>query len=281
MNNQNPKKVNSAEDAERLVAELESQINDLKETIGEAGNKKITDEKDLARLIDNEREIQHKGSLVDRIYEKKGIFYSLYVKMPLKVLNVGSLADSQKFMRDSYRSVASPMCVLCNKGIMMHNTHHQPINGEVKWFCSNNNCSFTIWAAPANTDIAMKDIRQKLSESVTEIGQGRWEKLTEEEKDELIQSHLSKAKMFKWTSISLAISILLELIMHWWWAASMMVGVLILTIFMSIKWCYRAWQIKTGNVFQEKSMFMEWLNGAEAYFSVDWVDQNEKEGNND
>lgn len=71
MKNQNSKKVTSAEDAERLVAELESQINNLKETIGEAGNKKITDENDLARLIDTERDIQYKKNIVDRMYEKK------------------------------------------------------------------------------------------------------------------------------------------------------------------------------------------------------------------
>lgn len=281
MKNQNSKKVTSAEDAERLVAELESQINNLKETIGEAGNKKITDENDLARLIDTERDIQYKKNIVDRMYEKKGIMYSMYVKLPLRIMNVGSLKDSQKFMRDSYRSVASPMCVMCNKGIMMHSPDQLPIDGKVKWFCSNDDCGYTTWAESANSDIAMKDIRQKLNESVTDLGRGRWEKLGEEEKNELIKSHLSKARMFKLTSIGLGVAILLEMIMQWWWAASMMVGVVLLTVFMSIKWCYRAWQIKTGNVFQEKPMFIEWLNTAEDYFSVDWVDQDKKEDNDD
>lgn len=282
MKNQNPKKVNSAEDAEKLVAVLESQIRELKETIGEAGSKTIADEKDLARLIDMEREVEYQKNIIDRMYEKKGVFYSMYVKMPLRIMNVGSLKDSQKFMRDSYRSVASPMCVMCNKGIMMHNPNQLPVDGEVKWFCSNNDCGYSVWAEPASTDLAMKDIRQKLSESVTDLGRGRWEKLSEDEKNELIKSHLSKAQMFKVTSIALAVAILIEIILQWWWAASMMVGVVLLTVFMSIKWCYRAWQIKTGNVFQEKSMFMEWLNSAEEYFSVDWVDQEqEKEGDND
>lgn len=280
MKNQNPKNVTKVESAEHRVAELESQINDLKKAIGEAGEKKLNDERDLVRLIDEERQFNSRKDVVDRLYDKKGIIYSMYVKMPLKILNVGSLKDSQKFMRDSYRSVASPMCVMCNKGIMMHKPDQAPIDGEVKWFCSNGKCGYSVWAKPASSDIAMMDIRQKLSANVVDLGRGRWEALSEEEKTELISSHLSKARMFKVTSIALLVFILIELIMQWWWAASMMMGVVLLTLFMSIKWCYRAWQIKTGNVFLEKSMFMHWLNTADSYFSVDWVDQ-EKEGGHD
>lgn len=261
------------------VNNLDAQIENLKAKLKDLeANKGKLDTNDLAELADVSADLDYRVALVDRLYKKKGFFYSMAVKVPLKVLNVGSLSDSQQFMRDSIRGVTSPICVMCNSGILMHRKDQLPVNGQVLWFCSNDTaCSFTVWAASSNKDIFMSDVRQKINTDIHVVGQNRWDDLNDSEKQSLIDGHLSKANMLKWVALFLMALIIFEAVMGYWWALIMMFPVWGLSILLSVKWCYRAWQIKTGNVFLPNSMFMDWLKNADEYYSVDWVDQSNNE----
>lgn len=261
-----------------MLDDLDNQIKDLKGKLSIIEkNGGTLDSPDLVQLAKVGSDIEYKGALVERLYQRKGVMYSLAVKMPLKILNFGSLSDSQRFLRDSFRGVTSPICVMCNGGILMHSQNQIPVDGEVLWFCSNSECSFRISAAPANKDILMLDVRQKLNTDINLVGQNRWSELSESEKEDLIDGHLAKAKMLGWVSLVLFLLTIFEIVMQFWWALMMMLPVLLLALLLSVKWGYRAWQIKTGNVFLPNSMFVDWLKTAESYYSVDWVDQENKE----
>lgn len=261
---------------------LEDQIKGLKENlILMQKNGGALDEPELVEMAQVASDIEYRGAIVDRLYKRKGVMYSLGVKMPLKILNVGSLSDSQRFVRDSIRGVTSPICVICNGGILMHNPNQVPVNGQVKWFCSNSLCSFEVWAASASKDVLMLDVRKKIHTDISDLGRDRWSELSESEKQDLVVGHLSKASMLRWVSVFLFMLIIFEIVMQFWWALMMMLPVLCLAILLSLKWCYRAWQIKTGNVFMPNSMFMDWLKTAESYYSVDWVDSKNNEGEPD
>ena len=261
------------------VQHLDSEIKNLKSLLKNLEDAKgKLDTNELAALAEVSTDLEYRAAMVDRLYKRKGFFYSMAVKVPLKILNVGSLRDSQQFMRDSIRGVTSPICVMCNSGILMHQKDQVPVNGQVLWFCSNDTaCSFSVWAASSNKDVLMMDVRQKINKDISTVGQNRWTDLSEAEKENLIEGHLSKANMLKWVTLVLGGILIFDLVMQFWWAFIMMLPVMCLAAVLSVKWCYRAWQIKTGNIFLPESMFMNWLKTAKEYYSVDWVDQDESE----
>lgn len=253
------------------IRDLDAQIKDLNHILKSSKSKQL-DENQLLELAYLQNQIAEKRTLLDNIYEKKGIFHYWYVKMPTQVLNVGSIRDNQRFINDTVRTLSSPMCPICSNGLMMYNLSSEPINGKVRWFCSNKSCTFKIWAEPATGSILMDGINKALKENVGELGKGRWESLSEEEKDELIDSHLSKAILYRNLSFLMILICLVEVCFQMWWGVSLLFSLTLLVSAISIKWGYRAWQIKTGSVFMEYSPFLDWIRTADKYYSVDWVD---------
>lgn len=275
MSNQNLKKKDEDNNDLQKLRALEEQMRVLKENLNKMNNKSgRLDTDDLYELGRISEEIEYRDQLVDRLYKKKGFFYSMYVKMPLKIINLGSLSQSQRFVRDSYRGVSSPLCVVCNKGILMHSDNQVPVNGEVRWFCSK--CDYKVWAKPASKDLLMLDIRKKIGVGMEEVGKNRWDALTEVEKADLIDSHQFESKLYRIATCVFVSLALLEALLQWWWAFLLTAPITVYTLVQSLYWAYRAWQIKTGTLFKPHA-FINWLKTADKYYSLDWVDQDQGE----
>ena len=256
------------------VKALQEQIEVLRDQLDNLEKKGGNiDSSDLVKLGNEGVELEYRSSLVNRLYERKGFFYSSFIKLPLRVMNAGSLYDSHRFMRDSFRGVTSPICVICNKGILMHSQNQLPLDGQVQWFCSNQTCTYRVWAKPANKDPLMSDVRSKLEVGIGELAGNRWSDLTEDQKDELIKSHLSKGRMFLWAAGFLLLLLIYDAFNKYVFAALMTLPIYILAVVLASKWFYRAWQVKTGNVFLPESKFIWWIKNADDWLSVDWVDQ--------
>lgn len=233
-------------------------------------------ESELARLVQyaTNKELNQKQQLLDRLENKRGVLSFWYLKMPMRVLNVRSIADNQRFIHDTLRTIRSPQCPVCNQGLMMHDLNEVPMNGKVRWFCSNEaECDFDIMAEPSSNVMGMAGIENALAIAAPQIGRAKWQALTEEEKEELIEAHLLRAITYRNFLVVLFVIYFAELVLNLWWAAIMMLGFLALTGLLSVKWAYRAWQVKTGNLFTQKSMFFHWLKSARHYYSIDWVDE--------
>lgn len=231
-------------------------------------------EADLVELID----LQHRSQVsaptfIERAKESRGFLSFWYLKVPLKVLNVESIGQSQRFINDNLRAMRSPQCPLCSKGIMMHNLSEAPVGGKVLWFCSNDvGCSYSILAEPSTGLLGMSGIEKALSKSVSILGVEKWNSLTQEDKDMLVREHLFKAVLYRAFSIPLAVMVLVQSYMNLWLSLFLVIGLLLLSLLLSLKWGYRAWQVKTGNLFKQDGLFLEWIKTAPKYYSVDWVD---------
>lgn len=226
----------------------------------------------LARLQEQKTQ-QTKAPLLQRLEQRKGFLNFWYIKVPLRVLNVNTISQNQKFIHDTLRTLRSPQCPMCNKGILMHDLAEVPVGGNVRWFCSEQpSCMFSVLATPSSHVMGMSGLDEVLQQSVHVLGRDRWAALSEEEKNELIENHLFKGILYRNFSIALAAILLIQCALGAWLSILMTFGLTALTLLLSFKWCYRAWQIKTGNVFPQESLFFEWLKTAEQYYSLEWVD---------
>ena len=104
--NNNLKKTDSDEKTEYEI-QLEDQIQNLREALEKSKKDELSAE-DISRLSKLEEEQaylnqENKTGVIDRIYKKKGIVHYWAVKVPAKVLNVGSIADSQKVLNEKLR----------------------------------------------------------------------------------------------------------------------------------------------------------------------------------
>ena len=239
---------------------------------------------DLIRLAtknEEEEEQQHKLNIIERIDQKKGFFNFWFVKVPARNMSLASLTQNQQSINDSIRALSSPICPICAEGILMYNKRLLPNEkGNVKWFCSNESaCSYHLFAEPS-----LLKINSALNATnIRDVGRIRWENLTEKDKSELIESHFLKANLFRSFAVCLLVFIILIAYMQMVWGVVVSFICLAYVILSSLRWCYRAWQIKTGQVFQETSPFIHWIRTAESYYNLDWLDQeddqNQEESN--
>ena len=146
--------------------QLEDQVVELKDALEKSKSGELSDE-DLVKLSRQEKEFIYKNqeskkAAVDRIYNKKGFLYYWTIKLPVKVLNIGSILDNQKIINDNFRALSSPICPVCGRGILMYDLKKEAVNGQVLWFCSKGkSCSYSVWAEPSvmgmfNDDLAKK-----------------------------------------------------------------------------------------------------------------------------
>lgn len=261
------------DDIEEVKKSFDSRANQLKKHTRQVDGTRAREDELLELAYGEQIQNLKRTKLIDKAYEGKGFLHYWYVKMPAKVLNIGSISDSQRVINDSIRAMTSPLCPMCSQGILMYNLDLKPVEGKVRWFCANEkHCNFKIWAPPSSTGLVMTGVEDVIAESMREVGRERWLALTEEEKQELIKSHLETARIYRLMAMLVAILLLAALITQMWWGVSMVVGLLLLSIGLSIKWCFNAWKIKTGNVYMPEPVFWDWLKTADKYYSVDWVD---------
>lgn len=278
---------------------------------------------ELIQILNDQEASRKQGGVVDYLYAKKGLMHFAFVKTPAKILNIGSIRDSQKIWKDTFRALSAPICPKCGKGTLMYNLKSSPNfeTGDVKWFCNNfKSCDFTVQAQPSLMGVANDDLRSKLDYSERSSWKHQWLNLKDDEKQELINSHLEKALLFRagffaiflmyFTVFSLGnfgkaslfftmpicfvfavvqnilfkkfefdrflviglsffivISILSMFFIKFWFGGLNVIILLAFAQLLSLKWCYRAWQIKTG-----QTGFVDWFSHAESFYSVRWVD---------
>ena len=236
-------------------------------------------EKNLVRLLSEIRDEKEQNDVVEhkpfseRVLEKKGVFNLLYKKMPLRYIGISSFSQTNKTIMDSYASFRSPTCPKCCAAILMYNKRLSYRDGTVDWFCADNKCGFTLRYSSTGAEI--KEHVQELSLS---LNSNRWSSLSEDEKEQLISSHFSKAFIYRNIAMLFSLVLIAEL-MFGMWMVAFMTGALVFSIFMrALYWCYRAYQIKTGKVFDKRIPFTDWITTAAKWFSVEWGDGVEDNG---
>lgn len=265
------------------IENVDQNITFLKDSLANSNDKGGFSTSELIRMASNgkqEEEYDEKTTFVERIDQRKGFFNFWLVKVPARNMSIASLSQNQRSINDTVRALSSPICPICAEGILMYNKKAIPnTQGNVKWFCSNDKaCNYSIFAEPS-----LIKINSTLSNTkIQEVGRIRWENLSEQDKAELIESHFLKANLFRSFGVCLVFFVILMAYMHMLWGVVVSMICLAYVALSSIRWCYRAWQIKTGMVYQNRSPFIDWVRSAEAYYNLDWVDQaaadqNEKE----
>lgn len=276
------KKVSTAnqtnDEKKQVLADLQLQIDGLKKSMQESEESELTPEQ-LVSLADSQQEDiaghrKKKTTLVDSIYNKSGFLHYWYIKMPSQVLSLGSLSQSQRAINDSFRALSSPICPACSNGILMHDIKEIPQDGKVLWFCSKApTCGFNMLAPPAAGGLLMNGINDALQQNIKTLGADRWERLTETEKAELIESHLMKAVLYRNVSFIALLFCFVQAYFSIWFGLILVLMMTALGVLLSLKWGYRAWQIKTGNVYLPKSKFVWWLKNAPNFYHIGWVDE--------
>lgn len=253
---------------------LEEQVSDLKKALEKSKTGGLSNE-DLARISNQEQEFIYKNqeskkSTVDQIYKKKGFIFYWTVKLPVKILNIGSILDNQKVINDNLRALSSPICPVCEKGILMYDLKKNPVNGQVLWFCGNSKkCDYSIWAEPSAIGMLNNDLSQKIAGIDRHKNwTNKWLKLSEKEKQELIEGHLLTAIIYRNMSFVFALILVAEIFFKWWWCFGFTLGALIVIVLLSLKWGYFAWRIKTGD-----GGFLYWVRNSKAFYNVDWVNE--------
>lgn len=264
--------VGEIKDQTDVKLKLDEEIASLKEALAKSKNGELP-HSELIRLAQFDKEQaylnqQGKTGLVDSIYNKKGILHYWYVKVPTKILNVGSILDNQKILNDHFRALASPICPLCEKGILMYDLKKPPVNGDVFWFCSQESCSYHVWSEPSNTG----NFNSKLKDKIALLDKksawtNRWKELTEIEKNELTDKHISTSVLFRNFSFLLTAIVAFEAILGFWFAVAPTFLMALAMFVVSLKWAYFAWRIKTG-----EGGFLHWLKICRSLYSVDWTD---------
>lgn len=250
-------------------------VEEHKQTVN---TKELTEEQ-LTRLISELREDKDQNEIVEtkpfaeRVLQKKGVFNNLYKKVPLRYIGISSFSQTHQTIADSIESLKSPICPKCCGAILMYNKRLKYRDGTVDWFCADDQCGYKLRYSPVRSEIS-----ERVRELSYSLNANRWDRLTEKEKVELISSHLSKAVIYRNIAALFFMVFVLELLFSMWMVA-LVTGALIFAIFVrALAWCYRAYQIKTGKVFDKRIPFSDWLTSADKWFSVDWVDELEDTG---
>lgn len=264
------------------MSDLEDKPKKNPVPIKESVNTKELTEENITRLLTELRDDKDQNDTVEhkpfseRILEKPGIFNLLYKKVPLRYIGISTFSQTHKTIMDSYESFKSPTCPKCCSAILMYNKRVSYRDGTVDWFCADNQCGFTLRYSAKNAEI-----KERVQELSLSLNSNRWDLLSRDEKEELISSHFSKAIIYRNISMLFFLIFVAELLLGMWMVA-FITGALVSAIFArGLYWCYRAYQIKTGKVFEKRIPFTEWLTTADKWFSVEWVDELNDIGDSD
>lgn len=257
-------------------------IETSSDSLEKSVNAKELTEDNLTRLLAELRDDKEQNDIVEhkpfaeRVLEKKGIFNLLYKKMPLRYIGITTFTQTHKTIMDSYESFKSPTCPKCCGAILMYNKRLSYRDGTVDWFCADDQCGYTLRYSPKGAEI-----KERVQELSLSLNSNRWDSLSDEEKEELISSHFSKAIIYRNMAMLFLLVFIAELLFGMWMVA-FITGALVFSIFIrGLYWCYRAYQIKTGKVFEKRIPFTEWLTTADKWFSVEWVDELNSVGGSD
>ena len=187
-----------------------------------------------------------------------------FVEMPLSILGWRQIKANNGYISDLWRSLRSPVCPECGRGVMHLPTDAQPDDKALHgWECSAH-CGFRVFTTRDPQDIA--GIVQARSE---ERGKQRLAFLADPERSKLITSHERKSRAY-WTVATL---VFLMAIWQIAMGASAMVVVSVLSMCLpfsihAIRWSYRAWQVRTGTLFVPGAFAryvrdMLWLRGVQ------------------
>ncbi|HCA5183812.1 TPA: hypothetical protein MW242_003458 [Acinetobacter baumannii] len=166
-------------------------------------------------------------------------------------------------------SMLSPNCPMCGKSILMHDNRIPfKFKGNVVWFCGSPICDYEI-IAPNSFNL----LKKQIANTHYVIAQERLAMFSEAEKLALISSHFFKSKLYLLLSL-LAVVYTIYMTFMAQYKFLVLPGYLFVFLFViySIRWAYRAWQIRTGMLFLPNSPFLAWFRYAPSRYNLDWYD---------
>ncbi|MCP0917772.1 hypothetical protein MUB04_14650 [Acinetobacter indicus] len=212
-----------------------------------------------------------KQRLVDRVNSRKGKRHWLFKKMPMKAASIETLANSTEELMNNVKSVNSIVCPKCSNGILMcDNEISRNYPDKVEWWCSAS-CGFKVFSLPT-----FKAIREAVKAPAYYIAQQRLANMTPEEIEKIIKEHQYKSKLFRVATYSFFFMAIMQVFSQQWFLVIQWLIITVLVFLFSLKWAYRAWQVKSKNIHLKHSPFVGWLFNAPKWFSLDWYDNNEE-----
>lgn len=211
-----------------------------------------------------------KQSLMERINGSRGKRNWLFRKMPMKATSVENLVNSTNELVGTIKSVNSVVCPKCSNGILMCDKDiSRTYPGKVEWWCSKT-CGFKVYAPPR-----FKAVREAVKAPAYYIAQERLANMTVEDINKIIKEHQYKSRLFRVMTYSFLGMLVWQLIQAQWFLAIQWLIMATITFLFSLKWAYRAWQIKSKNIHLKHSPFIGWLMNAPKWYTLDWYDSNE------
>lgn len=213
-----------------------------------------------------------KQSLIERINASNGKRNWLFLKMPMKASSVENLVNSTNELVGTVKSVNSVICPKCSNGILMCDKDiSRTYPGKVEWWCSKS-CGFKVYAHPS-----FKAVREAVKAPAYYIAQERLSNMTVEDINKIIKEHQYKSRLFRLMTYGFLSMLVWQLVQSQWFLAIQWTIMSTIAFLFSLKWAYRAWQIKSKNIHLKHSPFIGWLMNAPKWYSLDWYDNNEAE----
>jgi uncharacterized membrane protein len=184
-----------------------------------------------------------------------------FVSMPLSFLGINQLKMGNQQITDLWRSISSPVCPECDKGVLIIQRNESPIIDQQQndsprhlypWVC--NSCGFS-FLEEDETDKVRKDAvlyrNERVKVDLTELEYN--------ERNQIARRHQIHSRVFFIASLLTAIGFIymlasgapLLLAMNWFTIA------FAVWVF-GMKKSYRSWQVKTGHIFIEGA-FLFWF----------------------
>lgn len=182
-----------------------------------------------------------------------------FVSMPLSILGVNTLKMGNRQIADLWKSLSSPVCPDCDKGVLvMHDDgniidqHDGASRHLYPWKC--NNCGFAFLEEPDASKV-----RDAASRYRNERVQATISTMERDKREQIARSHRLHSRTFFSASIfaaagfiyMLASGAAIVLALNWFSIA------VALWVF-GMKKSYRSWQVQTGNLFVDGA-FWFWL----------------------
>ncbi|MBU6264533.1 MAG: hypothetical protein KGM39_07165, partial [Actinomycetales bacterium] len=213
----------------------------------------------------------------------------LFVRMPARILGLPTLLKNHQSMKLQFNQLRDPICPKCSQSPLVQAIEYsdaypeyekpqnfkefvsprkveqeqivEPNDGLIMWQCPT--CQYGLRASPNR-----KELISQLLPEAHQIALDRLSSMPPAERLDLENRHYKKANLFKFISILLLL----------WGAYHMVVrhpiASLELYIFaigcfgMALKWGFRAWQLRTGNIYvsNPSALFKTWIT-TEKWFS--------------
>lgn len=213
-----------------------------------------------------------KQTLIERINSNKGKRNWLFLKMPMKATSAETIVNSTTELVGTFKAANSVVCPQCSNGILMcDNQIARSYPGNVEWWCSKS-CGFKVFAQPR-----FKAVREAVKAPAYYIAQQRLANMSEADINKIIKEHQYKSRLFRIMTYGFLSMIVWKLIQAQWFLVVQWSILSTIAFLFALKWGYRAWQIKSKNIYLKHSPFIGWLVNAPKWFTLDWYDSNEEE----